>query len=376
MTSEVVARAVAGTVRNFLGEGFSRRRQGNMKWLLVFIVVTSLALFSPVGAAEKSFYEGKTVTILVGYRPGGGAGTYAVLISKHLGKHIPGNPTVVVQYMPSAAGIVATNHLYNRAAPDGLTIGAVMMSHMYPAQITKSEGVQFDISKWQYLGNASTSNDLFVTRAESGFGTLESLKQAKQPPRMGYEDAGSGQHLFSLAVESGLGAKFNHIFGYKGGGDIDLALERKELDGRVANLNTYLAQKPHWIREGGFVKVLVQEGAVETGGKIIRDPRMPQVPTATELFPSRKVKQLLDFGSIGNILAKVYVAPPKTPDDRVKILRQAFLNTLQDPALIAEAQKLRIDVTAMGAKEVEEMVKQALVVDPEALEYLKTLRKE
>jgi tripartite-type tricarboxylate transporter receptor subunit TctC len=236
--------------------------------------------------------------------------------------------------------------------------------------------VQFDISKWQYLGNASTSNDLFITRADSGYGTLESLKQAKQPPRMGYEDAGSGQHLFSLAVEAGLGAKFNHIFGYKGGGDIDLALERKELDGRVANLNTYLAQKPHWIREGGFVKVLVQEGAVGPGGKIIRDTRLPQIPTATELFPSRKVKQLLDFGSIGNILGKIYVAPPKTPEDKVSILRQAFLNTLKDPALIAEAQKLKIDITVMGAKEVEGMVKEALVVDPEALEFLKALRKE
>ncbi len=347
-----------------------------MKWLPFLIAFVSIGLFSQAPAAEKSFYEGKTVTILVGYRPGGGAGTYAVLISKHLGKHIPGNPNVIVQYMPSAAGIVASNHLYNRANPDGLTIGAVMMSHMYPAQITKSEGVQFDISKWQYLGNASTSNDLFVTRSDSGYGSLESLKQAKQPPRMGYEDAGSGQHLFALAVESGLGAKFNHIFGYKGGGDIDLALERKELDGRVANLNTYLVQKPNWIKEGGFVKVLVQEGAVATGGKIIRDTRLPQVPTAVELFPTRKVKQLLDFGSIGNILAKIYVAPPKTPEDRVNILRQAFLNTLKDPALIAEAQKLKIDVTAMGAKEVESLVKDALVVDPEALEFLKTLRKE
>jgi tripartite-type tricarboxylate transporter receptor subunit TctC len=357
---------------------FARSLEGgmNMKWLLLALAAASIAVFSSAGAAEKSFYESKTVTIVVGYRPGGGAGTYAVLLSKHLGKHIPGNPTVIVQYMPSAAGIVASNHLFNRAAPDGLTIGAVMMSHMYPAQVTKSEGAHFDIGKWQYLGNASTSNDLFVTRADSGFQTLESLKQAKQPPRMGYEDAGSGQHLFALAIETGLGAKFNHIFGYKGGGDIDLALERKELDGRVANLNTYLAQKPHWIKEGGFMKVLVQEGAVEAGGKIVRDPRMPQVPTATELFPSRKVKQLLDFGSIGNILGKVYVAPPKTPEDRVKILRQAFMDTLKDPALIAEAQKLKIDVTAMGAKEVEEMVKSALLVDPETVEFLKALRKE
>jgi tripartite-type tricarboxylate transporter receptor subunit TctC len=342
-----------------------------MKTVVIFMLGFVLAGILPAHAAQP-FYDGKTLTIIVGYPPGGGYAAYAQVLSKYLGKHIPGNPTVIVQHMPGGGSIVAANHLYNRAKPDGLTIGMVNMFNMYSSQIGKSEGVFFDVSKWSYIGNLRSGMPILLMRSDS-FPTLDAIKTASRPVRVGHARKGDGHHLFALAVEEGLGVKFNHIFGYGGGGEIDLGLERGELDGRAANLNSYLISKPEWIKTG-FVNVLVQGGVAAKDGKIVRDPRIPKVPTIRERFPQDRVDQLMDFNSVGEVLAGVYVAPPKTPDDRLKVLREGFLKALNDPVFLAQTEKLNLEITAMSHKEVEEIVRRALKVSPEILDWIKQVR--
>jgi tripartite-type tricarboxylate transporter receptor subunit TctC len=343
-----------------------------MKTISAFMLSFALFFgFAPAHAAE-SFYAGKTLTIVVGYPPGGGYAAYAQVLSRHIGKHIPGNPTVVVQHMPGGGSIVAANHLFNRTKPDGLTIGMVNMFNMYSSHVGKGEGVFFDVSKWSYIGNLRSGLPILLMRSDS-FPTFEAIKSAKRPVRLGHARKGDGHHLFALAVEEGLGVKFNHIFGYGGGGEIDLGLERGELDGRAANLNSYLVSKPDWIKSG-FVNVLVQGGIAGKEGNIVRDPRIPQVPTIRERFPKDRVDQLMDFNSVGELLAGVYVAPPRTPDDRLKLLRDGFLKTLNDAFFQAQAEKLNLEITPMSSKEVEEIVKRALKVSPEILEWIKQLK--
>ena len=343
-----------------------------MKTIMAFMLGFALFFgFSPAHAAQP-FYAGKTLTIVVGYPPGGGYSAYAQVVSKHLGKHIPGNPTVIVQHMPGGGSVVAANHLFNRAKPDGLTMGMVNMFNMYSSQVGKSEGTFFDVAKWNYIGNLRSGLPILLMRSDS-FASFDAIKTAKRPVRLGHARKGDGHHLFALAVEEGLGVKFNHIFGYGGGGEIDLGLERGELDGRAANLNSYLVSKPEWIKSG-FVKVLVQGGLAGKEGKSVRDPRIPQIPTIHELFPKDRVEQLMDFNSVGESLAGVYVAPPKTPDDRLNLLRDGFLKTLNDAAFLAEAEKLNLEITPMGAREVEEIVKRALKVSPEIIDWIKQVR--
>ncbi len=345
-----------------------------MKRIFSLVIIgLTIMLFPLVAGAARPFYQGKTFRIIVGYTPGGGGGTYATVLSRYMGKHIPGNPSVIVQYMPGAQGLVAANRLYNRIRPDGLAIGLILMGHMYPPYVAEIEGVHFDIRKWQYIGNAASSNNMFVMRSDSAYKSLEAIKRAKRPPRLGFHGKGSNQHLTALAIEEGLGVKFKYIFGYKGGSVIDLAMERGELDGRVSSLYTYLAQKPDWIKEGGFVKVFVQSGVVGEDGKIKRDPLLLNVPTIAELFPSPKVKQLRKFAQIGAVLGKPFMAPPKTPKDRVEILRKAFLETLNDRTFLAEAKRLGVAITPMKGEMIITMVNDALELDPELLKFFKKL---
>ena len=343
-------------------------RQNLNRFILGLVVVL---LVSSAYAAQP-FYAGKTLAIVVGYPAGGGYSAYAQVISKHLGKHIPGHPTVIVQHMPGGGSIVAANHLFNRSKPDGLTIGMVNMFNMYSSYVGKSEGVFFDVAKLNYIGNLRSGLPILLMRSDS-FASFEAIKSAKRPVRLGHARKGDGNHLFALAVEEGLGVKFNHIFGYGGGGEIDLGLERGELDGRAANLNSYLVSKPDWIKRG-FVKILVQGGIAGKEGNIVRDPRIPEVPPIRELFPKERVEQLMDFNSVGELLAGVYVAPPKTPEEQLKVVREGFLKTLNDPVFLAEAERLNLEITPMGAKEVEEIVKRALKVPPELVDWIKTIR--
>ena len=326
---------------------------------------------SPAKAADP-YFAGKTVTIIVGYGAGGGYSAYARVLSKYLVRHVPGSPTVIVRQMPGGGSLIAANYIYNVSKPDGLTMGMVNMFNMYGNYMAKTDAVRYDLTNINFIGNLRSGNPIFMMRSDT-YPSLEAIKAATRPIQIGYAVKGDGHHVFGTAMGIGLGVNIHHSFGYTGGGEIDLALERKETDGRVANLNSHLIAKPDWIRSG-FVKVLSQQGAVDRNGDIVRDPRIAEVPTIRELFPGNTaVQQLVDFSSIGDLLSGIYIAPPKTPDDVLTILRTGFMATLNDPDFLAEAEKFSLDITPMGATEIESIVDRALKVSPEVVKLVADL---
>ncbi|HWG05380.1 MAG TPA: tripartite tricarboxylate transporter substrate-binding protein [Beijerinckiaceae bacterium] len=322
---------------------------------------------SSAGAAD--YYTGKTIALITGYGAGGGYSAYSQLVAKYLGRHIPGHPAVIAQNMPGGGSIVAVNYVYNAAKPDGLTIASVNMFNMYSDYMLKKSDVRYELPRMPFVGNLRTGNAVFLMRADR-YPTLDSLKQATQPIHLGSATKGDGHYLFGLAMGKGLGIDFQYVIGYSdGGGEIDLALDRGELDGRFANLNSYLLSKPDWIKNG-FVKILAQ-GGIEKGGSLARDPRIADVPTMDELFPGNQmVQQLTDFGSLGDLLSGVYIAPPKTPPDLLALLRKGFIETLDDPDFRADAAKFNLEITPMGPEEVENIVDRALKVSPDVLKMV------
>jgi len=340
--------------------------------MLAWILAIGLGLSGPAKAVD-SYYAGKTLTVVVGYPPAGGYASYATIIARHLGQHIPGNPTVIVKHMPGAASIVAANHLFNVARPDGLTIGSVNMGNLYSTALARGDNVQYDLAKLDYIGNARSGNSVLFGRADT-YPTLDSIRAAKKPVVLGISQRGDGHHLFGVNMQEGLGVPFSFIAGYGGGGEIDLALERKEIEVRVANLNSYLISRPDWIKSG-FVRPLVQSGTPDSTGKIQRDPRIKDVPTVPELFPgNQRIQQIEDFSSVGDLLGLVYVATPGTPKDLLKILQDGFMATLTDPTFLEEAKGFSLEITPMSAQEVEAVVKRALQVSPEILDRIKSIK--
>lgn len=341
---------------------------------LVLSLGFAAAVLAPLSQPQAAdYYAGKTLSIVVGYPPAGGYASYATIIAKHLDNHIPGKPAVIVKHMPGAASIVAANHLFNVAKPDGLTLGSVNMFNLYATAMAKGADVNYDLAKLDYVGNARSGNSVLLGRADS-YPTLDSVKAATKPINLGIAGKGDGHHLFGLNMQEGLGKPFNFIAGYGGGGEIDLALERKEIDVRVANLNSYLVSKPEWLKSG-FVRPLVQSGNPDGKGGVVRDPRIKDVPTVVELFPgNKKIQQIEDFASVGDQLGLVYIATPGTPPELLKILRDGFMATLADPAFLKEARGFNLEITPMSGAEVDAVVKKALQVSPETLEMIKAIK--
>jgi tripartite-type tricarboxylate transporter receptor subunit TctC len=333
-----------------------------------------LLMAAPAWSAQAAdpYYAGKTITIIVGYGAGGGYSAYARVISKYLVRHIPGSPTVIVRQMPGGGSLIAANYIYNVSRPDGLTMGMVNMFNMFGNYMAKTEAVRYDLTNINFIGNLRSGNPVLMMRSDT-YPSLAAMKAATKPIHLGYAVKGDGHHVFGTAMGVGLGVNIHHSFGYAGGGEIDLALERKETDGRVANLNSQLIAKPDWIRSG-FVQVLSQQGAIDRNGNTVRDPRIGGVPTIRELFPGNtSVQHLVDFSSIGDVLSGTYVAPPKTPDELLAILRSGFMATLHDPDFLAEAEKFSLDITPMGAAEIESIVDRALKVSPEVVKLVADL---
>jgi tripartite-type tricarboxylate transporter receptor subunit TctC len=336
---------------------------------IVAIAAGLLVAGAALAQTPPPYYAGKTLTIISGYAAGGGYTAYARVIGKYLGRHIPGAPSVIVREMPGGASIVAVNYIYNVAKPDGLTLGAVNMFNMYSNYMAKTEAVRYELRDMEFIGNARSGNAIFLMRSDR-YPTLDAIRAAMKagtaPIHLGHAGRGDGHHILGVAMEKGLGVNFHHVFGYRGGGGIDLALERGELDGRAANLNSYLISKPDWINNG-FVSILAQEGMLKDG-QMTRDTRIANVPTIHELFPNNKtVEQLMDYVSVSDILSGIYIAPPRTPPELLAILRTGFLETLSDPDLLAEAQRYSLDITPMSAGEVLRIVEHALNVSPDVV---------
>jgi tripartite-type tricarboxylate transporter receptor subunit TctC len=340
---------------------------------MFFCVVFILGLVRLSSAADPSsqeFFKGKVIRLVVGTSVGGAMDDWGRFVAQHLGRHIPGSPDIVVQNMPGAGTVIAANHIYNVAKPDGLTLGVVNPA-IYIDQLLGAKEVKFDWPKFSWIGSPERIDQVLFIRTDVPFKTLDDIRKAKEPPRCAALAITTPSYQFPKLLEEGLGLKFHMVLGYGGGGEMNLAIEKGEVHCRAGTVSAYVGREPTrtWIKNG-FVRALAQSGAK-------RYPKLPDVPTIYELMETHKTpdatkrlaRAVLSSGDLG----RPFIGPPGMPPDRVKILREAFIKTMSDPALLADANKRQWDLDLSAGEELEAVAKEIMVQPPEVIERMKKL---
>jgi len=324
-------------------------------------------------SAQTPFYQGKTITIIVGYQSGDGYDIWARLLAAHMGKHLAGNPGMIVQNMPGAGSMIAANHVYNVAKPDGLTMGAIGPS-LYLDQVVGKKQVQFDWAKFGWVGSTENTPWLLYMSANTPFKTIEDVRKAKEAPKCSATSTGTSGHFIPKLLEEAVGAKFHVVMGYQGGAEQDLAFERGEVVCRALSIPTFFAREPFttW-RKKNLVRILLQ-----TGRK--RDARMPDVPTIYELMHEYKTpsstRSLVSAVLASGDLGRPFVTPPGISAERLKVLRDAFRKTMSDPAFLADVKARKLEAEPDDGEELEKLAKEIVSQPREIAERMKKLLSE
>jgi len=320
--------------------------------------------------AQAPFYAGKTIRVVVGYTPGGTNDLWARVISQHMGKYIPGNPNFIVQNMPGAGSLVTANHVYGVAKPDGLTLGLIAPA-LYFNQLIGRKEVQFDWSKFAWIGTPERGDEMLSMRSDAGYKSLDDIRKASDPPKCGATGPGTSGHYFPKLLEDALGLKFNLVLGYPGASEVDLAIEKGEVQCRAGTISAYFGREPGrtWAKTG-FVRIIIQGGAK-------RDERLVDVPTVYELMEKQRTPEaikrlarvLLSPADIGRPI----VGTPGIPADQVKLLRTAFMKALGDPELLAEAKKRGWEASPLSGEQLQAIAKDVVTQPAEVIERLKAI---
>ena len=325
-----------------------------------FVVATSLVVATFVGAKADpvaDFYAGKTVTLIISTGSGGGVDTNARIVARHLGNHIPGNPTVVPKNMTGAGHLQAANYVYAQAPKDGLTICAILPTFV-GYQVLDGKGAQYDARNYGFLGSSDVENTNLYTWHTAGVKKIEDVKTKEV--LMGATGAGSYTMLYPTLLNNVLGMKFKVVSGYKSTNEIHLAMERGEVQGRAGNLFTSLkSQNADWLRDKK-IDMLLQFGAV-------RDPEWQDVPLLTDLATNDEQRQIFKVFSAEVALGKVFITSPGIPAERLDALRKAFEETLRDPAYIEDAKKAEMLVRPLTWQAAKQMADEILSMSPEMI---------
>ena len=340
-----------------------------MKWRGICFLLL-LVLWTATVEAQTPFYQGKTITIIVSTKAGDVYDLYPRLVAEFMPKHIPGSPNIIIQNVPGAAGLIGTNHIYNIAKPDGLSFGATYPA-LYFEQLAKRPEVKFDWTKFIWIGSTVSSNSLMYMRADTPYKTIDNVRTASTPPKCGATGVTSSAYYMPKLLEDAIGTKFDVVSGYVAGQDIDLAVERGEVQCRAFTVNAYFAREPFitW-RKKNFVNVLYQTGSR-------RDARLTDVPLFSELMDKYKtaenVRRLAKVVLASDEFGRPLVFPPGVPPDRVKIIRDAFNKTINDPTLLAEAERRRLDIDPATGEELDALAKEVMTAPPDIVERVKKL---
>lgn len=339
--------------------------------MFVLVLSVFLFLFTSEGArAQAPYYQGKTVTLIVGSGAGTAYDIYGRLQANYIGKYLPGNPNVVVQNMPAAGGMVAANYVYGVIKPDGLTLASINPAH-YFNQIRGNKEVKFDWTKFTWLASSDKSEHMLYMRTDAPFKSIADIRKATEAPKCGATGTGTSGHYIPRMLEEALGTKFTIVTGYAGGNEIDLATERNEVVCRSFTTAAYFAREPyHTWRKKNFVRILMQ-----TGQK--KDPRLPDTPLLSDLMNEYKTSDLsrrvvtvmLGSGELGRPI----VTHPATPPEQTKLLRDAFMKAMADPALLADAAKTNLEITAVSGEELTKIAKEVIDQPPEVLDRIRKI---
>ena len=338
------------------------------------VLLVTILLWSIETSAQTPYFQGKTIRVIVGYPAGSAHDLWARLIAPQLTKNIPGNPATVVQVMPGAGSMTAANYIYGISKPDGLSVGVVNAA-LYFEQLQKRPEVQFDWAKFVWVGSTTPTSSLLYMWANTPYKTIADVIKAKEPPKCGVTGTGNTGYFYPKLLELAVGAKFQLVTGYQGGADIELAVERGEVQCRAFTVQVFFGREPfHTWRSKNLVRVLVQ------GGKK-RDPRLPDTPLFTELMDQYKTSDIhrrlvAVMSGSGEFGSAPMLAAPGIPPEHVKTLRAAYAKALTSPELIAEAKKQNLEAELIHGDEMEGLAKEVMHQPAEVIGLLKKVMGE
>jgi tripartite-type tricarboxylate transporter receptor subunit TctC len=322
------------------------------------LALLSLMLFAflPVArgisaSAAQGFFQGKDLEIVVSSGVGGGSDTLARLLGGHIGRHLPGNPTVVVKNRPGAGGLAAANYLFNRAPKDGTSIGMLEQS-IYEAQLFKTEGLTADVAKFNWLGRLMSNNAVLFAWHTA---TVKKIDDAYRSELV-VSASGRSSLMRWTALKKLTGMKLKLISGHQGTSEAILAMERGEVDALSIPWTVFRVTHADWLRDRQ-VNILLQTG-------LDRAPDLPEVPRFVELGSDDSQRELLEFFSQAERVGRSIAAPPELPKERVAELRAAFTATLRDPDFLAESKRLQLTLDAMPGVDLEAMILKSLDYSP------------
>lgn len=315
--------------------------------LLFAIVALAIAPSNPANAgAVEDFYRGRVVTLYIGYSVGGGYDTYARTVAQHLGKYIPGNPTIVPQNMPGAGSLRSANYLYNVAPRDGSAIG-MFSRGMAMEPLIGTSATQFDATKFSWLGSGANEVSVCATWHTSDVRSWNDMLTKSFV--VSGEGSGSDPDVFATIVKNVFGVKLRLVSGYPGSAEMALALERGEVNGRCGwSWSSLKLQRPDWVANKQ-VNLLVQLA-------LDKAPDLPDVPLITDFATTERQHQILRLVFSRQAVARPFVAPPGIPEDRKQALRTAFDKTMADPDFLADAKARGLEVNPVSGAELEKLI--------------------
>jgi tripartite-type tricarboxylate transporter receptor subunit TctC len=324
--------------------------------LLAAVLLAALPASIAGAQSPADFYKGKTVELDVGYSVGGAYDLYARTIGRYLGRHIPGNPTVIVKNMEGGGSLRLANWLYRVAPKDGSVLATIGRGTGFDP-ILGQQGAQFDGTKFTWIGSANNEVSVCVAwNATSGIKTFEDLFTKEMT--VGGTSMSADTDQFPRILNGVLGTKMKIVSGYPGGNDVVLAMERGEIQGRCGwSWSSVISTHKAWLDEKKMT-VLAQLA-------LQKHPELPDVPLITELAKTDEQKQILRLIFARQVMGRPYLAPPAIPADRAEVLRKAFMDTMQDKEFLADAEKAQLEITPVGGEELQKLVTDVYATPPE-----------
>jgi tripartite-type tricarboxylate transporter receptor subunit TctC len=312
-------------------------------------------------AEPDTFYKGKTVVIYIGFAPGGSYDYFGRLVARHLGKHLPGNPTVIAESMPGAGSFTAANFLYARAPRDGTALGIVSQT-VAIEQVLGTSGVQYKAAQFNWIGRATSVNEVSLTFHSSNTKTIRDA--IAHETTMASTGAGSPSETYLKLLNAVAATKFKLVGPYPASNDAMLAMERGEVDGAFTSYDTLKVSRQDWLRDK-MINILVQYGE--------RSADLPDVPFAVDLAKTEEDRQLMAFYVSSEQIGRAFLAPPEIPADRVAVLRRAYDETMQDGEFLHEIDQSHSEFNPLSGDKLQRMVAAAADVPPTVVAHIRNI---
>ena len=341
------------------------RRLGRLVWDFVCLAasytVALASAFAPTQAASDDLFKGKTLTVYVGAPVAGGYDTYGRLLARHIGKNVPGNPTVIVSNMPGGSGINAANFMYNVAPKDGTAI-AILIQTMGEEQGLGTEGIRFDVKRFNWIGRVTANVEMVYVWHTVPVKAIDDVKKRETI----LASAGPASITYPLLLNDMIGTRFKLVRGYQGTQNTSLAMQRGEVDGATGSI-VAVKTLSNWLTSGE-INILTQYATK-------RHRELPDIPAVVELTNKREDKALLSFLARASEVGRAFVAPPDVSPEALSVLRKAFEATMEDPGFLADAKKIRADLDPLPGKDLQQLLEQGVELSTANRERANATRK-